>query len=146
MPSFKELTAWVSLAVILFFYGSFFLHTADHVDADTTLRSLAGMVATLVVIEIILMIVLGIFSGREDQSTDERDRLIGAKAYRNAYFIVAAGITFAIFYSLVPDLSKAVDGLGLPPATILAHLLVLSLVAAEAVNFGSRIVYYRAGV
>jgi hypothetical protein len=146
MPSFRELSAWISALIILGFYGSFLAGIAQHTDPDATLGALAGIVVAIIVVEIVLMVALAIFTRRGDQIADERDRLIAAKAYRNAYFIVASGIFFAIVYSLVPDLARLVEALNLPPATILAHMLVISLVSAELVNYASRILYYRSGV
>lgn len=144
--SFRELSAWVSALVVLVFYGLFLSRISQHQDPGETLGALAGVVVAIVVVEIVLMVGLAIFTRREDQRADERDRLIAARAYRNAYFVVASGLFFAIVYSLVPELDSLVAQLRLPPATALAHLLVASLVVAELVNYASRILYYRAGV
>ena len=146
MPSFREMTAWISALVILGFYGNFLLHASEHGDPEVTLGGLAGTVIAIIVVEVTLIIILAITSPRADQRVDERDRLIDAKAYRNAYFVLASGIFFATAYSLVPELASIVESLNLPPSTALAHMLVASFVAAELMHFGSLIVYYRAGV
>lgn len=103
------------------------------------------MIGLLVAIEIAFHIVLAVglvATGRnaddiadEPQPLDERDRLIDAHAYRNAYYVADVGALIAavlIFQSDAPHVA--------------VQYLLLALVLAQLVKYASRLWYYRRGL
>jgi fatty acid desaturase len=76
--------------------------------------------------------------------TDARDRLIAAKAARNAYYVLVTGLFILIGYAGLASLIGYIDQvrLDVPMAIVLG---VFVLVVAEVVHYGSRILYYRFG-
>lgn len=73
---------------------------------------------------------------------DERDRLIATRASRNAYFVLFIGVLIMIGMIVAGDLK---NDPGITPV-MSANLLLLAVVVAELVNFGSRLFYYRSGI
>ena len=76
--------------------------------------------------------------------TDERDRLIAARATRNAYYVLVTGLFMLIGHLRIQSLIGRGPWLALDTATTVT-LLVFALVVAEVAQFASRIFYYRRG-
>lgn len=96
---------------------------------------LASIVFNIVAI-IVFTILISIAQGREfrDDVADERDRLVGAKAMRNAYVVASlAGLAALIVWALGYEVTSGV------------YVLFGGLMLAGAVDAGSRLVYYRIG-
>ena len=96
---------------------------------------LASIVFNIVAI-IVFTILISIAQGREfkDEQADERDRLVGAKAMRNAYVAASlAGLAALIVWALGYEVTSGV------------YVLFGGLMLAGAVDAGSRLVYYRIG-
>ena len=142
--TYKEISRCMSAAVLIAVYGYYFAHVGAH-EAGDTIAFLSKIVLLVVVLEVALHVALAIF--HRPERTDERDRLISAKGFRNAYFVMVAGALCAIVQVLAPEVLHGVSLIGgLPPEIGAAHVLVLTLIGATLFNDVSIIVYYRAGV
>ena len=147
--SFREKSAWASLAVVLVVYVPYFVYVFGlfgrlELKGGVLLGQFVGAVVFQVFLLIIVHIVIAIHS--RQQQADERDRAIEARSYKIAY-IVLIGSFFVVLpsaISLVFALQPAlVSGLvGLP---FLSQLLLLCFVTAEAVKYCAQIVCYRRG-
>ena len=96
---------------------------------------LASIVFNIAAI-IVFTILISIAQGREfrDEVADERDRLVGAKAMRNAYVVASlAGLAALIVWALGYE------------ATAGVYVLFGGLMLAGAVDAGSQLVFYRIG-
>lgn len=138
--SFREKSAWISLATYLLVYGWYFWALASAMmagNADTAhfMNLLVGSVFFLIQLEIVLHVIAAIQSPKEAMAPeDERERLIELKATRIAYFVVSSGAVFAvgaIFFGV--DNFHVANGL--------FFALVLSVLA----KCGSQVIYYRLG-
>jgi len=142
--TFKEMSTGLSAVVLLAVYGYYFAHLGVH-EAGDTIAFLAKIVLLVVVLEVALHVALAIC--HRPERTDERDRLIAAKGFRNAYFVMVAGALCAIVQGLAPELLRGVPLIGgLPPQVATAHVLVLTLIGATLFHHVSVIACYRAGV
>ena len=100
------------------------------------LHALLICVAALIVIEVVAHAVVAIRAPRDAQAPkDERERLIELRAIRVAAYVYAALSMGAVSLLHVGANGGAV-GYG----------VLLALVIAELVNYGSRILYYRRGL
>ena len=96
---------------------------------------LASIVFNIAAI-IVFTILISIAQGREfkDEAADERDRLVGAKAMRNAYVVASlAGLAALTVWALGYEAAAGV------------YVLFGGLMLAGAVDAGSQLVYYRFG-
>lgn len=140
--TFKEMNAAVMLlgAVVI----SAWVLTGAISDPTLTLSAvatrlcwaiLASIVFNIAAI-IVFTILISIAQGREfrDEVADERDRLVGAKAMRNAYVVASlAGLAALIVWALGYEVTSGV------------YVLFGGLMLAGAVDAGSQLVYYRIG-
>ena len=109
--------------------------TLSAVAARLCWAILASIVFNIVAI-IIFTILISIAQGREfkDEAADERDRLVGAKAMRNAYVVASlAGLAALIVWALGYEVTTGV------------YVLFGGLMLAGAADGASRLVYYRIG-
>jgi hypothetical protein len=147
--SFREKSAWASLAVMLlvfvpYFIRMFRLFRWRELTAGSALGQFIGAVIFQVVLLVIVHIVIALRSRQE--SKDERDRAIESKAFRNAYFVlVSSGF---VVIPCVIGLEFGIDPSSLhrllAPAFI-SQLLLLCFVVAEAAKYLTQIVSYRRG-
>jgi hypothetical protein len=96
---------------------------------------LASIVFNIVAI-IVFTILISIAQGREfkDEAADERDRLVDAKAMRNAYVVASlAGLAALIVWALNLEVTTGV------------YVLYGGLMLAGATDAVSRLTYYRVG-
>jgi hypothetical protein len=85
MPSltYQEKSLYGSLAAELIVYGSyFFLHH------DNSVAKVAGMILSLIVLQIILQALIAAFT--RNRTRDERDRLILLRGYRTGYITIVS--------------------------------------------------------
>ncbi len=137
--SFREKSAWISLVSIAFVGFVFFLH----VPRTLTPRSGAEMfhallicLAALIVIEVVAHTVVAIRAPLDARAPkDERERLIELRAIRVAAYVYASLSMGAVSLLHVGANGGAVG-----------YAVLLALVVAELVNYGSRILYYRRGL
>ena len=163
----QERVSWVSLVINLVIgicYFSVIFAMAE--SGDIYGPAMAALIFQLIVIAIILgiigEIVLHILSGRpaDKVAADERDRLINAKAVRNGYYVLTAGIIALTSHIVLvgglerfsadyPIARPTFDVIGtflhpIAPIIIAQFLLLASMVASSAI-YASRIFYYRRG-
>ena len=138
--SFREKSTWVLLAVTAIVYGLYFSTTirgalADGVPAVADNVRLFGAVVLMVILTVIAHIVIAIFSPKDADASDERDRMIELRGDQKGSFVMAV----ALFSTL---------GLALAGASVfwIAHMALAGLVASEVVKAVSKLIDYRRGV
>lgn len=147
--SFREKSAWVSLAVMLVVYVPYFVHVfrlfgRGELNGGVLLGQFISAVVFQVFLLIIVHIVIAVQSRR--QQADERDRAIEATSYKLAYlalissFFVAIPSAISLVFALKPVLVSSLVGL-----PFLSQLLLLCFVTAEAMKYCAQIVCYRWG-
>jgi len=146
--SYQEKSITGSLIAILLAYGYYFAAVLRHLGepelVGSTLGRLILAVIVLVVIEIIYHIAL---SAAAKPEKDERDVIIGLKAYRNAYFAYGAGAFFVVACVIAAGLmrdSAATRIIATP--FLLVNFVLLFMVLAELVKLVSQLRYYSRGV
>jgi hypothetical protein len=162
-----ERASWIALLVNLL-VGVWYFNAVFSLPGDVNLYSpaLAHLIVQLIILSIVLAIaaevVFHVLAGQPSDkvSQDERDRLIAARAARNGYYLLAAGV-FAIMARIVMAASVeqmpsyvrawhepgAIETLFAGPVSPLhvANLLLLAVMVAGAVVNASRVFYYRRG-
>lgn len=134
--SFKEKSAAVTLAVLVFVYGGYFLKMGDWrtlPPVEAMGGALIGQVVMLIVLLIVAHVALAAFDRKAQE--DERDRLIELIGDRNGGYALGGGAVTAIFFLLF----------GAGPSHIL-HLLLAVLVMSEIVKIATQLYLYRRGV
>lgn len=141
--SFKEKSAWVTLAVIVLVYGQYFSSVlrgaaggAPDVVAvrEELIPTILGLIVLLIVAHVATAILTAITGGSAME--DERDKQIALHGERNGGAAVGLSAVTAIGALLFAET---------PPVEVV-HILLAGLVAGEAINQISRIVLYRKGV
>lgn len=135
--TFKEKSAAVTLAALLFVYGGYFLNALRWWRPDTPIAvidaALIGTVVTLVVVLVVAHIVVAAFDRKAEE--DERDRLIALVGDRNGGFVVGFGAVTAMIMLLAQ----------LPPVQVI-HVLLGAMVLGEIVKIVTQLWLYRRGV
>lgn len=136
--SFHEKSAWISLVSIAVVGLVFFLNiprTLTPSLGPEMVYSMLICLVALIVIEAVAHTVVAMRAPIDAQSPkDERDRLVELRAMRVAAYVYAALSMGAVSLLLV-----GANGVAL------GYAVLLALVIAEIVNYGSRILYYRLG-
>lgn len=144
---YEERSAWVNAAVMLalgiYYYAAAF--GGETLGPAATLGLLFRIVVVVVVVQVIGHIVMAVTD--TNIATDERDRLIAARAGSIGGFALAAFVFTTIAYALFADAidprTQVCDPVDMAVA---AHLLVMGMIAAELVKAGAQLVLYRTGV
>ena len=144
-----ESTIWSSLIVTVAAAAYFFskVFGAELDGESLTVAAIArlgfAVVVVLTAVEIAFQVALTAWCRGEPQ-TDERDRLIAAKAVRNAYYVLVTSLFVLIGHAGLASLFGYIDemSIGMPMVITLA---VFVLVVAEVTHYSSRIYYYRRG-
>jgi hypothetical protein len=140
MP-FREKSAWIATLTSLVIYGLYFRRIAQAAaagQADTFHYGplLAMTVLALVVVQIVLTVAIAIAGPKEAQAPrDERERLIGLKSARVAFYVLSSLVVTVCFYAAF-----------FPSSFYITNALLFSLVVSEIVRNASLIAYYRTGV
>jgi hypothetical protein len=134
--SYREKTLYASLAAELVVYGPyFFLHQQNSVN------KVAGMIATIIVLEIVLQLAIAAFT--RNRVTDERDRLIELRGYRAGYLTLASlmviGLGMLWFHAAVAHFQFDSRMVGLHFLSVFFGMLVL----ADITKTATQIVAYR---
>lgn len=140
--TFREKSAAVTLAVLVFVYGGYFLKVLAW-DSPPPLGAVNGMLVGAVVSLVVLLVAAHIVMSAIDrrQREDERDRLIELIAERNGGVAVAFCAVSAIFILLMGP----PRGAALNPVDAI-HALLGALVWGEIVKRISQLYLYRRGV
>lgn len=147
--SFREKSAWASLAVMLLVYLPYFVHVfrlfgRGELKGGVLIGQFIGAVVFQIFLLIFVHIVIAIQS--RQQQADERDRAIEARSYKIAYlalissFFVVLPSAISLVFALKPLLVSSLVGL-----PFLSQLLLLCFVTAEAMKYCAQIVCYRWG-
>jgi hypothetical protein len=138
--SFREKTAWVTLAALVFTSLLYWLHVPSLFEPHRrgwVMLALGLSIATYVLIEGIAWLVLYLRNPKEARAPrDEREQLIGLKAMRIASWVYMCGSMLAVFIAL------HLAGAG-PVAVAMA--VIIAFVVAQLVRHVALIVYYRRG-
>jgi|SRR4051812_10509379 len=155
--SFREKSAWVSLAVLLVVYIPYFCYVWTL--ADRGLLNIATAIGVFIaalffqiVLAVVAQIVIAIRAKADPK--DERDAAIDGKAFRNAYFVLTSAICFAAVFVVVmglahgaakadPRVAHVVRDLLSPAAA--TQILLSCLVISEIVKYGTQVFCYRRG-
>src|SRR5271166_6150138 len=144
--SYQEKSIAGSLLAMLVVYGYYFTAVLRHAgQLDFAIGRLIFAVIAIIVIETVYHIVLALESKPEPK--DERDILIESKAYRNAYFLLAAGAFLVIGCVIMAGLARdaAPTRIVVTPF-ITVNLVLFFMVLAELMKFLTQLYYYRRGL
>lgn len=138
--SFQEKSLWLMFVSLIGTFGLYFSlvwRTILPADAaanvtphHVALFSLA--VVLLVITQVVGHVLIAIVDRRT--GTDERDRLIGLKGTRNAAYVLATGVFFALCAAVLTEGNF-----------IFTHVLLGFWVAAQLTEVGSQLFLYRRG-
>lgn len=131
--SFKEKSAWIMLAAMLWIFGGYAwsLYKAGSFGAGTTAVMIVT-IAVFVVIIVIAHITAAIFSPKSaNEAEDERDRLIELKAESLAGFVLGSAALGALGTALFRG------------DYLIANILFLGLAAAEIAKNAWQVMLYR---
>ena len=134
--SFQEKSLWLMFVSLIVAFGFYFVQVlpAETIDVMPQQIGLFMLAVTLlVVVQIVGHIVIGMVDRRSD--TDERDRLIGLKGMRNAAYVLATGVFFALSIAVFSDGNF-----------VFTHVLLGFWVASQLVEIGSQLFLYQRGV
>jgi len=135
--SFEEKSVWVQLAGMAIGLGTYFVIAGRMLASGVTALSAYVPLFIGAVVGMIVLLVAGhmaaALTGRVERR-DERDRRISWRAESNSAWVLAVGVLAAIT-AMVASLEQV----------WVAHMLLASLFATEALGFILRIVYYRRG-
>jgi hypothetical protein len=138
--SFREKTSWVTLTALVLMSLVYYHHVHSLFEPHGhawVMHALGVSIGTFLLIEAIAWVVLYLRNPKEARTPrDERERLIGLKASRIAYWVYGAGSLLAIFITL--HLARA--GAGPVPMAV-----VIAFVLAQMARHVAIIVYYRRG-
>jgi uncharacterized BrkB/YihY/UPF0761 family membrane protein len=133
--SFHEKSLWLMFASLVVCCGGYFALAlpsgAQNVMPQEVALFVAAVVA-LVVMQIVGHVILALLDRRTD--SDERDRMIGLIGTRNASYVLASGVFFALCSALI-----------IPGNFVFMHVLLGAWVLAQLVETGTQLVLYRRG-
>ena len=136
--SFEEKSVWIQLLSLVVGLGGYLVVAGLMLSNDISalpafVPVFAVAIALIVAINIAGHVVAAIAS--RSHEADERDRVIGYRAESQSSWILGVGVIGAIIALIL-----SVGGVWV------AHLLLISLFASEAVKEVLQIVYYRRGI
>lgn len=134
---YNENVQWVTLISVLGCYGYYFARVFPPSGPDVTGEQVGlfiGMLILLVVLSIVGALVVTAMDRFRKAELDERDRLIGLLAIRNASWVLAVGMTAGMGVAFAREGNFWV-----------MHVLLASAVAAQLVASLTKIVLYRRG-
>jgi hypothetical protein len=140
--SFREKSAWISLASLVIVFGIYFWNVARVLAGHSPLAPIVplffSLIAALIVAEVVLHLAIAIQSPKEARTPkDEREWSIELKATRVAFFVLMAGALVSI-WTLHLRLSDPSEH-----PWLMAHCVLFSLVLAGLVKFAMQVVLYR---
>ncbi|MDB5691362.1 MAG: hypothetical protein JWO81_425 [Alphaproteobacteria bacterium] len=150
--SFREKSAWISLATTLAVWGYYVVAlvpalASGRPDGPRLISLFSACVFLLVVAQVVLSVLIAVHSPKEAQApADEREQLIGLKASRLAFYTLSAlAIVTAIATRLLAAAGPSLfprDPLG-GSMIVVGSAIFFAVVAAELVRATGQIVYFR---
>lgn len=147
--TYQEKGVWAGLLTTLVIYGGYFVAVCPLSEAGT--MSTIVLFGCAVVAQIVALIVLhSLFAVTSDSDlTDERDTSIEWKGYRTAYAVLAVGVVLSIgglvWREVKEGMSVGDGSAGTLTPFVIAHILLLCFVMAEAAKYVTQILCYRRG-
>jgi len=134
--SFREKTAAASIVAIVLVYG-FYAFKLLHAPLlpFVAVTALIGSTILIILVQIVAQVVIGVAAKSRPEAIDERDRLVGLRSLRNAYYVFSA---FAWGVAMLALIS--------PPPVLLTYVLIGGFGVADVVRNASQLVYYRFGL
>ena len=131
--SFKEKSLWVTLVSTIAIFGYYFARALQLDDVPAVAGVLfAGVVIVFAALHAVVHAALALH--RRPERTDERDRLVSAKASQISYVVLMTGVWGA--------LGVAAMQLG---TYWVAHAALLAIMLGEVSNCAAQLIYYRRG-
>ena len=144
---FKERSAWINAAIMLLLAGYYYVEAfaGEPLSPAQTLGLLFRVVLFIVIVETVSHAALAILT--RDTETDERDRLVGARAgnlsgYVLGFFVVTT-IDYAMLFSAIDNRTQVCNPRSMATA---AHLLVFGMVVSEFSKAAAQLFLYRRGL
>ena len=136
--SFEEKSVWIQLVGTTVALGAYFVVAGIMFSSGVTALPAYVPLFTVAIVLLVILLAAGhaisALTGRPE-GRDERDRLITWRAESNSGWLLAAGVIAAVTAMIFSVNSVWI-----------AHLLLLSLLASEALGLCLRLVYYRRGM
>ncbi len=147
--SFRERSAWASLATIVLVFVPYFarifrLFLGGRLTGSQIMAAFMGAVFFQILLSIVVQIVIGIAT-RQDQK-DERDTAIESKSFKYAYNVliyscfVGVPIVIGHWFGFDPAAGPRLIG-----GTFIIQLLLLCFVLAEVTKYLTQGICYRRG-
>ena len=131
--SFKEKSLWFTLVSTIVVFGYYFVRALQLDDEPGRAGALfATLVVLLAALHTVVHIALTIH--KRPERTDERDRVVSAKAARISYYVLMSGVWGAL----------GVASLQLGTFWF-AHAALLAILLGEVTNCSAKLFYYRRG-
>lgn len=145
--SFREKSTLGSLIILVGISAYYFAHVFKTVGVDSAAYDLAGLGISLlvgmVILEIVFHAVIAAAAPAEaNEASDERDRLIAAKAGRNGGVTLATGAFLIVGHIMSNSFFGWQEWI---TPFITANLILLAMVIAQVVEYVSQLIYYRRG-
>lgn len=146
--TFEEKSTWGSLLLICLVYGAYgfdLLTRSEPASLSDMLVTMLGIVLILVVVEVVFHIFLAAL--HRPEMRDERAQLIGARSASFGFYTIAAGVMVLLFSILINGaLAEQGEDVFVFSTYWVANSLLLTMIVAEIVHYGSMLVMYRRGV
>ncbi|HEX4739434.1 MAG TPA: hypothetical protein VH331_17945 [Allosphingosinicella sp.] len=150
--SFREKSAWISLVTTLAVWGTYLALllqalASGHPDGPRLLGLFSTCVFLVVVAQVVLSVLIAVSAPKEARTpADEREKLIGLKASRIAFFALSGLALLTAFCTPFIAAAGPVlfprDPLG-GTAIAVGSAIFFAVVIAELVRSVGQIVYYR---
>lgn len=143
----KEMYAWCSFGLTTAVFG-YYLITLFGLpsELENYRENIIAVIWKVVGIAFLIEFVLDLLNSTKIGGvvTDERDKLIESKAFRNAYYFLMAAIISLIINVLITDAVSQASGeeLFLDLPFMMFHVLVFVLFIAILLKSGTQIFYY----
>lgn len=138
--SYQEKSLYGILAADLLVYIPYLIYVAHH---PTTLAHIVGTIFLLIVAHIVLQTIIALAT--RNRITDERDRLIAGRGYRNAYIVLVCMILFGMFLlwlHTVNGMTLNANHMGLHFLSVFLGMVVIS----EIVKIVTQLIAYRRSI
>lgn len=150
--SYREKSIWATVvlnAYIVYYYLSqlYSAQSAGVLDESYAVGLFIKIIFMSIIIEIISQTIIAIVDHKEaDKKADEREQKFSLIGYRNAYYVLTAGVFTALFLLWQVDFGITQFGfMQLSAAHNILSLLVVCFLIAEIVQGISQLFFYRRG-